>query len=181
MFKFLCILFSFAQSGQSEPFKTLHLTDAGYYLNASKTATALKCNAYQDRKDEGIKATFTIHDKEFALECKGKEAGTSYNLIIKKESKLLSTINTIIESGGDCGMSHQTQAWIVDVNNDGHVDVIQRFKLHDGPSDCGGQKEVKDEDSVIVHQWNVSSQSFQKITLDEKTLRQYKKQYDFKL
>lgn len=181
MLKFIFILFSFAQSGKSDTFKTLHLTDAGYYLNTSKTAIPLNCNAYQNKKDEGIKARFSINDKEFALECKGQEVGTSYNLIVNRDAKLISQIEGIVSSGGDCGMSYQTQAWIHDVNSDGHMDVIQRSKFHDGPSDCGGQKEVRNEDTLTVQHWNISTQSFQKITPDEKTLKQYKKQYDFKL
>lgn len=175
---FVC---SFVCAEQAVTFKSLHLTDNGYYLNGSKAMNKLKCNAYLDRKDEGIKARFTVQGKEFAIECKGNEVGSSYNLLIKQKDKLLSKLEKVVSSGGDCGMSYQTQAWFVDVNNDGGMDVLQRSKFHDGPSDCGGQKEVEDKDDIIVHQCSSSSQTFQKVPLDEKMLKKYKSQYDFRL
>jgi hypothetical protein len=186
---FLLFVYSFTVSfvssvvgaEQAQPLKSLHLTDNGYYLNASKSMVQLKCNAYQDRKDEGVKARFAVQDKEFAIECKGDEVGSSYNLLVYQKEKLLSKIESVVSSGGDCGMNYQTQAWFVDVNNDGSIDVIQRSKFHDGPSDCGGQKEVEDKDEVSVHQWSPATKSFQKVTLDDKKLKQYKAQYDLKL
>lgn len=180
MLSTLLIILSFAHSEQAPAFKTLHLTGQGYYLNESKSMSELKCNAYVNKKEEGIKYRFTVQDKEFAIECKGSEVGIEYNLVVTQKSKLLSKIEGIVRSGGDCGMRFETQAWLLDLNSDGHMDVIQRSKFHDGPSDCGGQKEVEDEDSVIVHQWNASSQNFQKISLDKAKIQQYKKLYNFK-
>ena len=177
----LLLGFSWAQSDKEVTFRDkVHVSVKGYQADRSPSVTEIKCNAYSESQSAGVKAKLkSSQGLSYALECIASEVGNQVNLLVFKKDKQIARLTDIASQGSDCGYSAETQAWLVDLNGDKSMDVIERTKTKNVPSDCADKGKASAEDFVTVFFWDNEKMEHSKAKLDDKDLKKFKKKYDF--
>ena len=177
----LVLGFSWAQADKEVSFRDkVHVSVKGYQADRSPSITEFKCNAYSESQSAGLKAKLKSSEGlTYGLECVASEVGNQVNLLVFKKDKQIARLTDIASDIGDCGYSAQTQAWLVDLNGDKSMDVIERTKSKNVPSNCADKGKASSEDFVTVFFWDKERLEHSKAKLDDKDLKKFKKKYDF--
>jgi hypothetical protein len=157
--------------------ENVHLTTYGYLTDNAKSVAELRCDAYANLSDEGIKLELDFNfDLVYAVECKRDEIGTRFNLLVKSNNKLLTKLRNISYSGGDAGYSRKTQSWLIDINNDNYPDLVKRTFWSDTDS-----KPPTFSDELVIFYWDIALKKFQSQKISERLMSEYKRKFQLRL
>jgi hypothetical protein len=154
-----------------------HFTHKNYSIDGGKKQP-LECEAYADRSKEGIKAQFKFNAAEYGLECKGQEAGSSFNLVMMDGSKWTSKIENLVTSGGDCSDYFESQVWFEDLNKDKHLDVYRLAKSKFVPGCEPGEPSLNEASSIYY--WQPATKDFKEVKVTAAELKKFSKKFQFK-
>ncbi len=160
-----------------------HITIEKYSLDRDTNSFPLKCNAYGNLSEQGIKLRLkNSAGINYALDCRASEIGSQWDLVVFKGEKQLTKLTSVASSGSDCGTSYETQGWLQDLNGDRMMDVIERSKLKKVPADCGtGNQPATSKDDLKAYFWDEESLSFKETKLPDGDIKKFKKRFDFSM
>lgn len=150
---------------------------SSYYRADGGPMVTYTCDPFLDNSKANSVITITgPKGIAYGISCSGHEVTTNYHVIVKKGGKEIARHDDALMVGGDECYHAFSSAWLTDVNGDGEIDLITRFKSTDSQNpEC--QAPYEKDNKLSVYLWRDGK--FVKSTPTMEQTKVYGRKFDF--
>ncbi len=129
--------------------------------------------------------------QDFVLESNSSGDIKFYALYVRRKGQQIMRVNDFVTQGEQKDFNNRKVGWIVDLNKDGIMDIVQREKIqiHRSSLPAEKSKPIRTQASTLIYKsdvinfrmWDTTTQSYlEKYFQTSKQKTEYYKIYDFK-